>query len=153
MPDQPKDRASERLLRTLVRKQLEQVLDLLDSLDCAKQMDPGALLSVPTSNDSFQLDLRISRQAHQGVLPFDQTGEQQNPPKRSGVPAGPNGTPRLRRVHQMILSKASATEPRTAKELIRAAGYSDNSYAWEAITFLARAKLLLRTPDGYLLAS
>lgn len=136
-------RPSERLLRTLLRKQLEQILDLLDSLDVAQSLVPGDVLDTTNANRAFQLDLRVTRLGIQGTLPFVPPAE---PPRVPPV-AGPV---KLGRIHRKILEKASPTDPRPAKKLIHDAGYEENSYSWAAITYLSRHRLLMRTPDGYL---
>lgn len=146
------DRPDDRLTRTLTRKQLDQILDLLDTLDSALRLLPGQTLDATNANHAFRLDLRITRLGIQGVLPFEPAAQ----PARNGRPPGPRpplGQPNLKRIHRKILEKASATEPIPAKVLIARAGYKENSYSWGAITYLARHRLLQRTPDGYLLAA
>lgn len=58
---------------------------------------------------------------------------------------------RLRRIHRKLLDKAPAAtaEPISAKRLIALAGYPHNSYSLSAVTQLTRARLLVRTADGY----
>jgi hypothetical protein len=57
----------------------------------------------------------------------------------------------MRRIHRKILATATA-EPVPAKVLLRQAGYDPNTYGREAVTYLTRFGLLIRTPDGVRLA-
>jgi hypothetical protein len=149
MPDTPRQ-PNERLLRTLIRKHLDLMLDLLEALDFATGLEPGVAIEVANANQTFHLQLLITRLNQEHPLRFGSRD-----PAAPPAPTSPHGnaSPALKRIHRMLLAQASLTEPAPAKALISRAGYKDNSYSWDAITYLARQRLLVRTPDGYVRAS
>lgn len=135
------ERPEDILLRALALGHLTNLLAELDDVDIP---NGTRTVEVKRGNKRFNLCLLI---APAGVA---------DAPTVLPVPAGysrPAPGVKLGRIHRKLLEKASPTDPLPAKRLISLAGYKDNSYSWDAITYLARQRLLLRTPDGYLRAS
>lgn len=143
MPQTPE----ERHVKTLVRKQLDPVLELLEGMPAAAIPASGPI-HVHTSSEGFELTLTIVAVPRRGCAAA-KPGESC---KAEASPAPKPSTERLCQVHKKLLSKADPVTPKTAKRLIAEAGYKDNTYARDAITYLCRLRLLIRTPDGYLLA-
>lgn len=88
------------------------------------------------------LDLRLTL----SIRPI--AGSVQEASYRTALPEdfSPSGAG-LRRVHRKLLEKATA-EPVPTKKLVHLAGYKENTYARDAVTYLCRLGLLVRTPDG-----
>lgn len=134
--------STERQVRDIARDHLKNlIVHIIDAVGAPSF--PTVSTSVVVDGVTASLDLRRDTPTSIPVV-----GE--IPMRAIVVPAG---TPKLGRIHRKILEKTSPTEAMPAKKLLSLAGYKDNSYGWEAITFLARARLIVRTPDGYLRAS
>lgn len=127
------------LISALARNDLDHLLAELDNLD-EEGYEP---ITISRANERTTLTLTIKHNDSVGAKPIVA--------KIEAAQASP--ALKLGRIHRKILEKASPTEAIPAKRLIALAGYKDNSYSWEAITHLSRARLILRTPDGYLKVS
>lgn len=145
---------SDAQLHVLATETIPEIDKILLKVENLPLPDPVSIpFEVTRSNGRWVIEVRIHTNGTNGR--HDLGGAE---PPAEAPPRVENGNGhgvvnvRLSRVHKKLLQKASLTDPVPAKQLIRLTGYSDNSYVRAALTYLARARLLLRTPDGYLLA-
>ena len=141
------DRPTERLVRTLARKQLDQSLDLLESLDCAMDLQPGERLDVANASQHFALRLEITRLSVQAVLSGFTRATSSSASGPLGGADADAGDEQLKDIHRAILAKATAA-PQTARQLIQAAHYKFNSNSRAAITLLVKLGKLQRVGQG-----
>lgn len=138
------DRPNKRYAEATLRKMLEPVLDFLETSDITQGFDVGQLLEGFNANRTWAIELNATRKAVQETFQLFESEQQTGK-------AGDKPLPKVRAAHKKVLNKASRTERKAAVQLIKAAGYTDNSYGWSLITDLCRLGHLNRSADGYLL--
>ncbi len=131
--------STDRQVRDIARNHLADfIVHIIDAVGA-----PGfPTVRVTRTEDGVTASIEVRRDASTSIPVIGEI-----PMQAIAIPAD---APKLGRIHRKILEHTSPIEPLPAKKLLSLAGYKDNSYGWQAITFLARARLIIRTPDGYL---
>lgn len=140
------DRVNARLLAAHLKPKAQRLLKHVEDLAGGEALLPDQSAEVVVASEDYELRLTVCRR-HRGLFtpPADEApvAVPHHNGKSAAVPSG-NG---LKRIHRKIVEKATDT-PVPAKALLKAAGYEANTYGRDAITYLTRAGILQRTPDG-----
>jgi len=152
MPDRP----NVRLVKSLVRRQLDQFLEQLESLNATEVLEINVPLEITNANADFRLELHITRLAVQLQLPGIEAtrslplGAAANGVAKAREPpaAGDGELPRVDKdIHEKIYAKGTRA-PEKAATIIRRTSYKVNSNSRQAVYDLAAAGKFVKHPGN-----